>query len=123
MISSSLTQPTHDEIAQLAYVLWQNRGCPADQDTELWLEAEQQLNQRASNSPFPQGDDFATPAEAGAPDEHSAGHQPPAAAVRDAITTALMKKDARSPQLPHHTSPPAKPLVSGKPVWPKSHSN
>ena len=38
-----MNPPTHDAIARQAYELWQNRGCPVGQDTELWLEAERQL--------------------------------------------------------------------------------
>jgi Protein of unknown function (DUF2934) len=32
------------EIAQLAYVLWQQRGCPEESAEIDWLAAEQQLN-------------------------------------------------------------------------------
>ena len=32
------------EIAQLAYVLWQQRGCPEGSAEVDWFEAEQQLN-------------------------------------------------------------------------------
>jgi len=38
-----LHQPTHDEIAECAYFLWEERGQPYGQDTELWLEAERLL--------------------------------------------------------------------------------
>ena len=33
-----------EEIARLAYVLWQQRGCPAGSAETDWLEAEQQLS-------------------------------------------------------------------------------
>lgn len=33
------------EIAQLAYALWQQRGCPEGSPEVDWLNAEQQLNQ------------------------------------------------------------------------------
>jgi hypothetical protein len=37
--------PVHDDIAILAYALWQQRGCPADSAERDWIEAEQQLRQ------------------------------------------------------------------------------
>jgi hypothetical protein len=33
-----------EEIARLAYVLWQQRGCPPESAETDWLEAEQQLS-------------------------------------------------------------------------------
>lgn len=36
----------HAEIAQLAYELWQQRGCPADSPEEDWYRAAQQLRSR-----------------------------------------------------------------------------
>ena len=38
---------TEDDIARLAYALWQQRGCPADSADSDWIEAEQQLGQAA----------------------------------------------------------------------------
>ena len=35
--------PTHDEIAQLAYCLYESRGRQAGHQIEDWLRAEQQL--------------------------------------------------------------------------------
>jgi hypothetical protein len=108
MTSPTQTLPTHEEIAQRAHRLWQDLGCPANRDTEIWLSAEQQLLSQAAPHHAASNGDIASA---------------PAASVQQAITAALQKKDARMPQVPHHTSPPAKPLVSGKPVWPKAHSN
>jgi hypothetical protein len=36
-------QPSHDEIAQRAYLLWEQRGRPQGQDLEFWSEAERQF--------------------------------------------------------------------------------
>ena len=36
-------RPTHEEIATLAYKLWQRRGCTARTPDEDWLTAEQEL--------------------------------------------------------------------------------
>lgn len=35
-----------DEIAGLAYQLWQQRGCPIGSDQEDWFRAENELNNR-----------------------------------------------------------------------------
>ena len=36
---------THEDVARLAYELWQRRGCPEGTDLENWLRAEQSLVQ------------------------------------------------------------------------------
>jgi hypothetical protein len=36
----------HDDIAILAYRLWQQRGCPVGSDQEDWFRAEQALRNR-----------------------------------------------------------------------------
>ncbi len=38
--------PTHDEIAQRARALWQEKGCPEGQSELIWLEAEEMLRGR-----------------------------------------------------------------------------
>jgi Protein of unknown function (DUF2934) len=35
--------PLHDDIAQCAWDLWVQYGCPAGRDLAIWLEAEQRL--------------------------------------------------------------------------------
>ena len=35
--------PTHEDIAALAYALWQAKGCPEGAREEHWLRAEQEL--------------------------------------------------------------------------------
>jgi hypothetical protein len=39
-------QQQHEDIARLAYAIWQDRGCPHGSDVEDWFEAEQQLSKR-----------------------------------------------------------------------------
>jgi hypothetical protein len=39
-------QQQHEDIARLAYAIWQDRGCPHGTDVEDWLEAERQLSRR-----------------------------------------------------------------------------
>jgi len=38
---------SHEEIARLAYSLWEARGCQGGSPEEDWLRAEQELRQRA----------------------------------------------------------------------------
>ena len=38
---------THEKVAQLAYSLWQQRGCSEGSAEEDWFEAEQQLRSNA----------------------------------------------------------------------------
>lgn len=37
------SSPGHEEIARLAYALWQDRGCPEGSPDEDWSQAETQL--------------------------------------------------------------------------------
>jgi hypothetical protein len=38
--------PGHGQIAERAYAIWQQCGCPPDQDAGAWYEAEAQLKPR-----------------------------------------------------------------------------
>ncbi len=100
--------PTRDEISRQAHRRWQDLGSPSGRDIEIWLEAERALgaNVRAE-----------TAAE-------STVEQPVSPAVSEAgtIKAALMKTEARAPQVPHHLGPKAEPPESGKPLWDKPHS-
>jgi hypothetical protein len=40
---SSEIHPTHEEIAALAYIQWQEMGCPEGTHEAHWLSAEQEL--------------------------------------------------------------------------------
>jgi hypothetical protein len=42
-VSSNETGPTHEEIAVLAYSMWQARGCPEGNPEEDWFNAERAL--------------------------------------------------------------------------------
>jgi hypothetical protein len=100
-----MSTPNHDEIARHARKLWHDRGCPADRDTEIWLEAERELNERA------------------AAESETAYHLSPAQTEQKSIQAATQKDDARAPQVPHHTGPKAKPAETGKPLWTRPHSS
>jgi hypothetical protein len=39
-------QATQSEIAELAYELWLNRGCPSGSPEEDWFEAERRIGSR-----------------------------------------------------------------------------
>ena len=41
--AKSPERPEHEQIAALAYALWQARGCPEGSPDEDWLRAEQEL--------------------------------------------------------------------------------
>jgi len=45
-LGSGVTTFAHDEIAALAYELWQARGCPYGSSEEDWLHAESELRAR-----------------------------------------------------------------------------
>ena len=38
-----LPPPTKQQIAALAYAIWQDRGCPEGTDIDCWFEAEREL--------------------------------------------------------------------------------
>ena len=38
-------EPTHDDIAQWAYSLWEQHGHPQNQQVAIWFQAEAQLRQ------------------------------------------------------------------------------
>jgi hypothetical protein len=39
-------EPSHDEIAQLAYLYWESRGSQSGSSEDDWLRAEQELRVR-----------------------------------------------------------------------------
>jgi hypothetical protein len=41
---------SHEQIARLAYALWQARGCQGGSPEEDWLRAEEQLRQSAMSA-------------------------------------------------------------------------
>jgi hypothetical protein len=41
--TQSETQTKHQDIANLAYALWQHRGCPEGSAQQDWYEAEQKV--------------------------------------------------------------------------------
>ncbi len=113
-----MNTPTHDEIARQAQEFWQDRGCPAGNDTEIWLEAEQALSHGLPADRFTERVVAETAAES-----LVEFHVSPALPDQEAIQAALQKQTARAPRVPHHTGPKAKPPESGKPVWQKPHSS
>ena len=43
LITQGSAEPIQEDIARLAYALWQNRGCPIGSAEIDWFEAEQKL--------------------------------------------------------------------------------
>jgi hypothetical protein len=75
--------PEHRSIGELAYRLWQSRGCPEGTAERDWLDAERQL--LAIQGTFPAGD----PPSSHGPD------QPPANADAEWKAAAAPKKSPR----------------------------
>lgn len=46
MSRAQVTRSRHEEIALLAYSLWQSRGCPEGRPEEDWYQAERQIELR-----------------------------------------------------------------------------
>jgi hypothetical protein len=42
-----VSKPRHEEVAELAYLYWEARGCQGGSQEEDWLRAEQELRARA----------------------------------------------------------------------------
>ncbi|MDP1580877.1 MAG: DUF2934 domain-containing protein [Candidatus Didemnitutus sp.] len=111
-----MTTPTYEEISLQAHQLWQNRGCPAGCDTEIWLEAERALNEEQAFGTF-----AARASEEAAVE--NGYHRALASAEHEAIQLATQKNSARAAQIPHHTGPKSKPAETGKPLWSRPHSS
>ena len=44
---SATAAPEPDQVAELAYTLWESRGCPIGSPEEDWFKAEQELASKA----------------------------------------------------------------------------
>ncbi|MDB6169280.1 MAG: hypothetical protein JWM88_2144 [Verrucomicrobia bacterium] len=115
---------THDEIAQRAYQIWQDYGCPNGRDEDIWFEAEQQLQQgtpefrqRLASTSMVDRLKAETAAESIAE-----FHISPAISEDQAVKAALQKKQARGPKVPVKNGSRPEPTESGKPLWSTSHS-
>jgi len=116
-----MATPTHDEISQRAYGLWQDQGRPDGNDLDHWLEAERQLG--TGTGPGTAKATFAEVAKAETAAESVVEYQiSPGVPQEEAIRAALMKQEARAPQTAHHTGPKLQPPETGKPLWTKPHS-
>ena len=98
-----MNHPTHEEISERAYHLWQNSGASKGDATQHWLDAERQLTSGSSKSP---------------PNAATAEHAD-SDAVSEAESTrgsdersARQKKEARQPI----TGPKSASAESGKPL-------
>lgn len=129
-----MKSPNHEEIAQRAYQLWQQAGEPADQEVEIWLEAERQVGakDRQSRSSKSERNGTGSSGHEAAHEEKASGsgnegeagsHNAPVMPDKAEIQADLQKQAARAPQVPHHTAPKSKPAETGKPLWKKPHSS
>lgn len=50
MSGAQVTRSRQEQIAQLAYSLWQSRGCPDGRPEEDWFQAERQVDMRLSGT-------------------------------------------------------------------------
>jgi len=113
-----MSTPTHDEITSEAQKIWLNRGCPADCDTEIWLDAERKLTED------PAANTFAARSSAEAASESEIENLlSPAESEQMSIQAAVQKENARAPQVPRHTGPKPKTAETGKPLWNRPHSS
>jgi hypothetical protein len=120
---STMKTPNHDEIAEQAYKLWQERGCPEGTDLETWLEAERKLSEDSSQDEESEQESFTERTQEETAAESVVEYQiSPPIPEQEAIKAAIQKEEARAPQKPTHTAPKEKPPESGKPLWPKPQS-
>jgi Protein of unknown function (DUF2934) len=98
-----MNTPTHDEIAMQARSLWRHRGCPAGCDTEIWLEAELQIDGDRNTKTFTELAKAETAAESMV--EY---HLSPAVSEQEAIKAALPTQAVPLPQVPPRREPRAK---------------
>ena len=145
--------PTEQEISQRARKIWNDRGQPTGQDTQIWLEAEKQLktpvaannvpsategrgngkSQAAKTPADPKPADLKPKSDSSGQTDRLRGEMAseseveyqitPAPSDDEAIKAALQRREAREPKIPHTNAPHAKPPETGKPVWPKPHSS
>ena len=81
-VSATPVEPTHEEIAVIAYALWQDRGCPHGSPEVDWLKAEQMLRVAIRRTETPTEDATATAAQ------HAEAK--PGAAIDDEPSTAAV---------------------------------
>jgi len=132
-----MNTPTHQEVTERAYQIWEESGRPFGRDTEFWLKAEQQLSGSTLGRNVPSENHETartTPESRGASvlaermKEEMAAESTieynisPAVSQDAAIQAALQKKEARTPQRPTKSAPHAAPPESGKPLWSQPHS-
>lgn len=133
-----MKNPSQASVAQRAFQIWQDYGSPNGRDTEIWLEAERQLqaedgaNGEGESSPQTENGQgngggkktaFAKRVQGEMASESEAEfHISPPLTEQEAIKAALQKKESRAPQTPTKQAPSLTPPQSGKPVWDKPHS-
>lgn len=84
---------TREQIAALAHAIWVDRGRPEGTDMDIWLEAERQLQAKATPQPVANHEIPADPSSAGNPDEDPALRPN----IDRQLDTMTPKREQRSP--------------------------
>jgi hypothetical protein len=115
---------SHDDISRKAYALWEQRGRPWGFESEIWLDAESQLRAEAREAEETRQSNVENVARRADDrgEAHAAATTPTTVDHRTA-TAEVQKREARAPQVPHHTGPKPQPAPPGKPIWSKAHSS
>ena len=116
VFNRTMNHPTHEAISTRGYFLWEQRGRPANAESEIWLAAEAQLRDEYAKADSAKRKAVPTavvPSHAIAPTTEE----------RQAIVDEVQKHTAWAPQTPHHTGPKATPAPPGKPIWSKPHGS
>jgi hypothetical protein len=87
-----LPPPTKEQIAALAYAIWQDRGCPEGADIDCWFEAEREL--KGECAPATNGTRDHIPADPTNFDRDPAVDGPSIEAELDAV---VARREPRSP--------------------------
>ena len=130
--------PTHQDVTQRAYHIWEEYGRPEGRETEIWLKAEQQLTAECCGSISDSedqksertvGESKGASALATRVKEETAAESAveylisPPISQDAAIKAALQKKEARAPQHAVKSAPHSSPAETGKPLWSQPHSS
>ena len=92
-VPATAAEPSHEEIAVIAYALWQDRGCPHSSPEVDWLKAEQML--RAAIKPTENDTTIATVAQHAEPSAGTAVDDEPSMAT---VRSSLLRHRSRVPE-------------------------
>jgi hypothetical protein len=109
---------THEEVAQRAYQIWQDSGCPSGRDEEFWLQAEKQILDGGNEDSRPASRSMVDRLRSETAAESIAEfHISPPVSVDQAVNAALQKKPTRQSRSPFKSPAKEPAMSSGKPGW------